>query len=541
LVVVLVIDQFRPDQLTRFEERFLPAVDSEGAIGGFRYLLERGALYPFAEYGILQNMTGPGHATILSGAYPYQHGIANNDWVDGETGETVNCIADSRYPIVGADKGAELKGASPRYFQGTTWSDELKNSGYPNRVVSISLKDRSSILLGGHRADLALWFDTKAMNWVSSRYYLPDGRLPDWLNDMNQAIARDKDKILRWEVNGAGSGTSIERNTHVALHRGSEALKADFPHEIKAGARYALLLPYGTELTMALAEKLIDTHKLGQSQGTDLLAISLSNHDATSHSYGPNSRQVEELTVTEDRQISRLLRRINREIGLDKTLVVLTSDHGAPPNPDWLQSVKVPAGRLGERDIREKGEAFLQKNFGKPAGGQWIFGISDLNIYLNQKAIRAAKLDLAKVQDALAQYYREARDLQQGVAHVFSGADVRRRTLPPHLWEQQILKTYIAGRSGDVVLIPRPHYIVTSSSTTHISGYAYDRIVPIIFSGPGIKPGLYGQKAEVVDIAPTLSFLTGTIPPSGSEGRILHEMLDADFKAPFRYPNHAGF
>jgi arylsulfatase A-like enzyme len=278
---------------------------------------------------------------------------------------------------------------------------------------------------------------------------------------------------------------------------------------------------------MDLAEKVLDTYKLGQTQGTDVLAISLSNHDALSHSYGPNSRQVEELTVVEDRQISRLLRRINREIGLDKTLVVLTSDHGAPPNPDWLQSVKVPAGRLAEKAIMEKGEAFLQKTFGKPAGGRWIFGISDLNLFLNQKAVRATKLDLAKVQDALAQFYRDAREFRDGVAHVFSSADVRRRTLPPQLWEQQILKTYIAGRSGDVVLIPRPHYIVTHSSTTHISGYAYDRIVPLIFSGPGIKPGVYGQKAEVIDIAPTLSFLTGTIPPSGSEGRVLHEMLEA--------------
>src|SRR4051812_5505314 len=79
LVLVLVFDQFRADTLTRFESRFLPPLQKNGKIGGFRYLMEKGAYYPQAQHGILQNMTCPGHAAVLSGAYPYQNGIMTND------------------------------------------------------------------------------------------------------------------------------------------------------------------------------------------------------------------------------------------------------------------------------------------------------------------------------------------------------------------------------------------------------------------------------------------------------------------------------
>src|SRR5690242_10222160 len=62
LVVMLVIDQFRADTLARFESRYLPA-QSGKTVGGFRYLMEKGAYYPLGEYDVLQCMTGPGHAT----------------------------------------------------------------------------------------------------------------------------------------------------------------------------------------------------------------------------------------------------------------------------------------------------------------------------------------------------------------------------------------------------------------------------------------------------------------------------------------------
>jgi predicted AlkP superfamily pyrophosphatase or phosphodiesterase len=94
--------------------------------------------------------------------------------------------------------------------------------------------------------------------------------------------------------------------------------------------------------------------------------------------------------------------------------------------------------------------------------------------------------------------------------------------------ERQILHTYFQGRSGDIILIPKPYFMPggkNDTSTTHLTGYSYDRTVPIIFAGYQIKPGIYSTRAEAVDIAPTLSFLARVLPPSLSEGRVLSEAL----------------
>jgi len=72
--------------------------------------------------------------------------------------------------------------------------------------------------------------------------------------------------------------------------------------------------------------------------------------------------------------------------------------------------------------------------------------------------------------------------------------------------------------------------VMPGSTAEHLSGYAYDRMVPLALVGPQIQAGVYGQKAEIIDIAPTLAFFAGTLPPTGSEGRVLHEILQNEIK-----------
>ena len=81
--------------------------------------------------------------------------------------------------------------------------------------------------------------------------------------------------------------------------------------------------------------------------------------------------------------------------------------------------------------------------------------------------------------------------------------------------------------SGDLIVVNKPFWYVGYGSTgaTHGSPYAYDSNVPLMVMGKQIKPGAYGQYAEVVDIAPTLAHLLRVRPPAGAEGRVLTETL----------------
>jgi len=161
LVVVMSIDQFRGDYLTRYGDLLLPTVDKDGRIGGFRYLMERGAFFVDARHGHYPLFTGPGHAALLTGAYPAKHGVVANLWWDRVSETSTYCVDDSSTKVVGVASGSKLTPMGPRNLRVSTVGDELKLATAGNaKVLGISLKDRAAILMAGHAADIVLWLDS---------------------------------------------------------------------------------------------------------------------------------------------------------------------------------------------------------------------------------------------------------------------------------------------------------------------------------------------------------------------------------------------
>src|SRR4026209_2281897 len=73
LVLLIAVDQFRYDYLTRFT-------------GEFKRLLSEGAVFTDANLEHSPTVTAIGHATMLTGATPSVSGIIGNDWFDRGTG-----------------------------------------------------------------------------------------------------------------------------------------------------------------------------------------------------------------------------------------------------------------------------------------------------------------------------------------------------------------------------------------------------------------------------------------------------------------------
>jgi predicted AlkP superfamily pyrophosphatase or phosphodiesterase len=507
LVLLVVVDQMRADYLTRFESRFLPSFSSGGRVGGFRYLMANGAYFPFAEHGLLQNMTGPGHATLLTGSFPYQNGIPLNTWYDFSTKKDFYCVADPAATLVPEAEGA---GASPNALIGTTVGDELKNAGYASRVISISLKDRAAVLMGGHRADLALWFDPIHFGWFSSRFYLSEGTLPGWVKTLNDDVRSRKGEFFEWNESGTPSGLSLP-------------FSGEFGHKAMIGTKEVLAFPYGVMETVRAAKSAMDAMKLGRGKATDILAVSFSSHDMLGHVYGPNTHEMEEITVVEDRQISELLNHVRTTVpgGLQDVAIVLTADHGIPPSITMIMSNRIQGGRIEASEIVDRIDRQLIAKFGRPEGGDsWIPYQKDFNFYLRLNDPVAARIGEDKV-EAIA---KTELLKTPGIAHAFSLGDFLHRTLPPGILERQILRSYHPGRSGNLVAIPKPYYTSDDDLITHQTGYSYDRTVPLILAGKRFKKGLY-PNGHVEDLAPTLSYILGVLPPSLSEGRVMSEIL----------------
>ena len=84
--------------------------------------------------------------------------------------------------------------------------------------------------------------------------------------------------------------------------------------------------------------------------------------------------------------------------------------------------------------------------------------------------------------------------------------------------------SYVAGRSGDLIISPKSGWMFAGKGTTHGSASPDDQRVPMVLFGKGIKPGRYDVTASPADIAPTLAAIVG-IPLPKAEGRPLKEAL----------------
>ena len=170
-MIVIAVDQLRADYMDRFRGHF--------GTGGFNLFLERGARFARGRYEHSTTSTCPGHAVILTGSYGNVNGIIGNDWYDAVRGEEEYCAADRGVQLI----GSAAEGRSPKNLIGATVGDVLKvHTGGQSRVVTVSAKDRSAIMLGGHLADAAYWMEDTL--FVTSTYYM--NALPDWARDFNR-------------------------------------------------------------------------------------------------------------------------------------------------------------------------------------------------------------------------------------------------------------------------------------------------------------------------------------------------------------------
>jgi predicted AlkP superfamily pyrophosphatase or phosphodiesterase len=495
LVLLIAVDQFRYDYLTRFRHDYT---------GGFKRLLTDGAVFTDAYLEHYPTVTAIGHATMLSGATPSVSGIIGNDWFDRETGKTVASITDESVTPIGAPQAAA---ASPRRLLVSTLGDEMKLSsgaakGTPAapRVIGVSLKDRSAILPVGRGADAAYWFDTKTGSFVTSSYYMKEA--PVWVRTFNDRRQPDTLAGRAWTPVSPPAAVlrQLPPQTGAALY---EAIYGS---------------PFGNEMLLTFVSEAISQERLGQRGVTDLISVSFSSNDSVGHTYGPDSPQVHDIAVRTDAAIGALLDRVDKLVGLQHTLVALTADHGVAPVPETLAQRSLPGGRMTNKELFGAIEQALARRFG---AGQWLMATAGSSPYLNYALIGQLQLDPADVRRVAA----DAAMAVPHVARVYTRDQLLRAEVPNDLIGRRVLRGFNAQRSGDLEIILEPFWMRQATGTTHGSPYNYDAHIPLILMGRPIKQGVYSDHVALNDLAPTLATLIDVDPPAGSSGRVLTEAI----------------
>lgn len=532
LVLVLTFDQVRYDMLTRYSDKFLPAYGSGGEIGGFRWLMETGAVMADSHYNHVPLHTGPGHATILTGAPPRKTGIIANSWYTS-SGLSINCVGDPNERTIGGTSTAIKKGsASPRNLLADTVGDELKlANNNQSKVFGLAVKDRGAILPAGHNADAAVWMDVSQGRWVTSTYYT-SGTLPTFAQRANDSKIADQWIGKEWDYLLPEEAYKISMPENSPGAAEINGFDSSFPKRLsEPGAAPDKLYynqlctsPFANELVLQTARMAVEYEQLGQDLYPDILAVGFSTPDKMGHAFGPHSRELQDCMLRADRQVSSFFNYLNGAIpgGLDNVLIVLTADHGAAALPEWINAHKMNAGRTHYDSVIGAAEAALAEKWpDKQTTGIVLY--TDPNITFRKPVAAKQGINIEKAAEVVAE---KLRDLK-GINNAFTRKQIVNGNLPLIKEALAVTNGFNLERSGDVVVISDPFHFSTRYPTgsTHGNVYNYDTHVPMIFAGSKIRTGVYTKPVDQRDIAPTLSFLLGILAPASSEGQILSDII----------------
>lgn len=496
LVVGIVIDQFRYDYLTRFRNAYH---------GGLDRLLRDGADFTNAFYQQAPTVTAVGHSIFLTGAMPATSGIVGNAWYDRDERKIVTSVCDWNEVLVGTEQPRRARctdddPASPRRLLASTLGDELREAHPDSKVIGVSTKARTAIMPSGHRANVAYWFDDRTGNFITSSYYTR--QLPTYAQQFNERDPAQSYVGKKWEG----------------------FPKWDF-HAATGAERYSKLpaSPWGNELIEKFAEQVVTGERLGQHDTTDLLTVSFSSNDYVGHAVGPDAPEVRDMAMRVDALIGQLFKLLDRQVGLKNVLIVLSADHGVAPLPERPS----PSGSLGGRIVGHP-EAIVRKSLSQKFGdADWLLpGGGEANLYLNWQAIDSFRATKPVSDHEILETAKAAllADPQLHILRVYTREQLDNGIAGDFVARAE-MNGYYPRRSGDLAVFYEPFYVPGTHGASHFSPWAYDRHVPLIFMGSGIKGGRYDGAVAPNDIAPTLATLLDIQTPGSSSGRVLTEML----------------
>ena len=518
LVIGIIVEQFRYDQLERFRDRL-----SEN---GIKRLLNEGTSFRNASFDYMLTQSAPGYSTIATGTEPSYHGITSDSWYLPLKNEFIYCTTDISVNPVGGSYEAGLH--SPVNLQASTFSDELKlASKHKSKVYAVGLKEQSAIFSAGHAADGAYWYDNTTGTWMSCTYFMP--ALPAWVQDFNAMKYSDTYLNSTWSLLRPKEDYSDCLPDSSKFETGFSG-RNFFPYDLKKlsqkGAKssshdYSLLreTPFGDSFTTSFALKLMEKESLGKDDFTDFISICYSATDYIGHRFGPSSVEAGDAILRLDREIEALLKFINDYLGKKNVLVYFTATHGVSEVPQVMESSRIPAGYFKQNQALQLLRSYLNAVYGE---GNWVKGYSEKQIFLNRTLVEDAKIPLEDIQKKVARFLIQFT----GVASAYPYSAFEANDYGSgHL--KKMINNFSPQRSGDVIVTLNPGWVEKDGDqiTNHNSPYEYDVHVPLVWYGWTVNRATVTRKVNMTDIAATLSSLCKVPLPNACTGEPLSELL----------------
>ena len=480
LVVYITIDQLRGDYLEYFKGFF--------GENGFKRLMNDGITYRHVQFEFSSIDQASAFATIFTGSNPCYHSITCNKRYDFDKELEQSCVYDAHY--LGNFTHLNF---SPKNLLCSTVGDELKYASKGvGKVFSIAPEAESAILSAGHAADGAFWLDNYNGKWATTTYYKTIPIYVDKLNTGTESLSSRLPSFVWTPMLTNDQYDALPFITDKKPYRYTFNEK-----EVGCYPRFKTS-PYINKEVSKLAVEFINSGDLGAHPTPDLLLVTY---------YGGNFLDVQDKTYTQevqdiyfqlDQSIGELLTAIEKKIGLDKALIIVSGTGYYADSELIPEGISTPGGTFYPTRSISYLSSYLRAMYGL---NDWVKGYYNQQIFLNRKAIEDEKKDLVTVQNVAAEFIA----ISEGVQQVVTDASLRTGE-----WNEGSAAlrygTYHIGR-GDLILELKPGWGVENDATGKISNVKRNNavITPLFFYGYSLKPTRIDRSVYATEIAPTVT------------------------------------
>lgn len=505
LVINIVASTMRAGDIDRYGDNFF--------YGGLKRLADGGVHYTAAYHDYALTSTATGLATFATGAQPAVHSVIGQRWWNYLDSSLVELIADRKASPVEFSTGSG--GYSAHRLSAPTMGDMLLSVSPRSKQYTIAIDALSAIVMNG-KAGIPFWMESNQTHWTTSSAYV--AQLPAWVKSYNSEDQNRQYMTKRWTPLHK---SSLYHNLEVAILEGISGKETKLVSEVDLTLNdtdYGRMCytPAGNTAILQFAAHLIAKEGLGSDSATDILNISLDTSRYIAETYGPESMEYEDMLYRLDKDIAEFLNTVYQHATPSDIVVVFSAAHGT--SPSYNPVGKEPIERFNIRQMEVIVNAFLGARYGSE---DYILGFANNSIYLNHQLILSKRLSLESIREEVATFLLQLRGVRTALS-----ASALRNTSFAEGRSRLIQQSFYATRSGDVIIDLIPGWTIEDGErrSSADGGYNYDRHVPLIIYGGGLKHNIVERVVSITELAPTICSMIGIDAPWASSEQPLEEI-----------------
>jgi len=227
----------------------------------------------------------------------------------------------------------------------------------------------------------------------------------------------------------------------------------------------------------------------------------------------------EDMYLRLDKDIQRIMQKIDTSVGLDKTVVFMFGNQTGVHSPAELGENKIPAGYFNANRSLALLSTYLMAVYGQE---KWIEGYYAKNIYLNKKKIEEKKIKFSDMQQNIAEFMLEF----EGIQSAYTSTQLLSMGRNGNSVIERIQNSTTHKSTGDIILTLLPGWIEVDDKNNPIGeSNAIVSYTPLYFYGWQIPTKKIVSSYCTTDIAPTLSRILNIPMPNACIGKPIEEIL----------------